>query len=168
MLTANFIAVPTIMMRATAAAKAGEFNMVLRAAADFEFCWRAALRGVTFAYTSRTLMERYKDKESVTADPMVFSTRFLEVLDACEATARDAERDDLVNDLNRARHRVWRNLIRAHAVLGQRRQACAALLRSLRYSFSLTAFAYLVAALAGPRAIAAGKRLRRSAPAQAG
>jgi len=165
LLTANFIGTCSmVMIRRQVFLRVGNFDPTLSGPEDFEFWWRASLCDTVFAFSTRTLVERHKDRESITAGEITFIGRYLRALEICEFTARDAGRTNLRSELNQARHSVWRYLIRAHATLGQRRQACAAFRQSLRYAFSLKACAYFAAALAGPGIIAAGNRFRRVAP----
>lgn len=161
LLRANFFATPTVMVRAAALAKVGNFDTALSGPEDFEFWWRAAINGVKFAYTTRCLIERHKDQESITAKSLAFAPRYLQALDICEQTARDAGRNDLLPHLNQARHRVWRGLVHDHALLGHRKQALNAFGASQRYGSSSASWLYLGAALVGPRAITLAKRARR-------
>lgn len=161
-LYASFFATPTVMLRATAFQKAGNFNTTLSGPEDFEFWWRAAVKEVQFAYTTRCLIERHKDQESITAKSITFAPRYLQALDICEQTARDAGRNDLLPHLKHARHRIWRGLVHEYALLGKRRQAIDAFWQSQRYGISPEAWAYLCAALAGPQTIALAKRVRRA------
>lgn len=161
-LCASFFATSTVMLRASVLKHVGNFNTTLSGPEDFEFWWRAAVKGSCFAYTTRCLIERHKDQESITAKTVTFAPRYLQALDMCEQTARDAGRDDLLPHLNQARHRAWRGLVHDHALLGNRKQAIDAFWRSQHYGTSATSWVYLCAALAGPQAITFAKRARQA------
>lgn len=152
-LDANFFATPTVMFRRDILNKVGNFNRTLNGSEDFEFWWRSALIGVVMAYTKHTLIERYKDKDSLTAQTIPFTTRRLITLDICQQTAMKNNRPDLIKHLDHSRLRNWTGLIYAHALHGERPQAINAFQHSLHYGVSSEAWIYLLAALAGPRII---------------
>ena len=159
-LESNFFATPTVMLRADAFQKVGNFNPLLRAATDFEYWWRAALKGVRFAYSTCTLMERHKDENSVTSKSIEFAYRYLEALTSCEKAARDAGRTDLALPLKIVRSRVWQNLIREYAVAGRRKEALTAFLACLPYGMSMHSAVNLAAAMAGPQLIRIVQQVR--------
>ncbi|MGQ9595748.1 MAG: hypothetical protein ACUVXH_14645, partial [Anaerolineae bacterium] len=136
------------------------FRTDLSGPEDFEFWFRAAVRGARFAYTTRPLIVRYKDAQSITARTVTFIPLTLQALDCCEATAREAGRLDLIAHLNHARHRAWRTLVHAYADLGDRKAALHAFRQCLRYSISGRAWLYLAGALLGPTAIARFRQAR--------
>jgi hypothetical protein len=160
MLYGNFIALPSVAIRAGALHEIGGFNLCLKGAEDLELWWRAAVRGKTFAYTTRVLIERHKDSGSITAAPIAFLPKLLEVLDVCETTAKTVGRLDLIRHLNAERHRAWRRLILERAPLGGR-AVWSAFRHSLHYGASVRAMAYLIAALGGPEMISALRRFKK-------
>lgn len=159
-LKSNFVSPPTVMFRAEIIGIVGNFNQALSGPEDFEFWWRAAVHGKRFAYTERPLIERHKDAQSISAQFIRFAPQYLRALDICEETALNLGEHALLPSLRSAKHRTWRGLIRAYAMSGERRKAITCFLQSFRYGISRQALVYAVAALAGPRAIAVGKRLR--------
>jgi hypothetical protein len=112
------------------------------------------------AYTTRLLIDRNKDNESITASAIRFAPRYLKALDVCEQTAREVGRLNLIRDLDTARGRVWSNLVHTNAVTGSRAGATKAFLKTMRYGFSPHSAGYYLAALAGPGAIGLGKKVR--------
>lgn len=160
LLLANFLATPTVMLRRRVFTAVGNFRSDLSGPEDFEFWWRAAVKGACFAYTTRPLIVRYKDAQSITASPITFVPHYLRALDCCEATAREAGRLDLLPHINRARHRAWRGLVHEYADLGDREAALRAFRQCLRYGFSPRALWYLAGALMGPEAIARFRKAR--------
>ena len=159
-LTQNFFATPTVMLRASVFQKIGNFDVSLSGPEDFEFWFRAAVMGGRFAYTDRFLIDRHKDKNSLTAKTFLFTPHYLRALDICENNAMCVGKSELVAPLNVARSRAWQSLIHANALEGKRWNAWVAYRNSLRFGFSIQALLYLLAALAGPRAIALAKGLR--------
>jgi glycosyltransferase involved in cell wall biosynthesis len=161
-LIGNFIGTASIVvLKAMVFKKVGNFLNSLSGPEDFEFWWRAAVKGVKFAYITKPLIERHKDRESITSQNLKFAPRYLQALDVCEQTARDAQKDDLIPHLNKARQRVWEGLVRDYALLGNRVEAFKAFRCSLRYGVSPRVWLYLATALAGPKAIHMSKSLIR-------
>jgi glycosyltransferase involved in cell wall biosynthesis len=154
----SFFATPTVMLRAAVFGKVGNFNTTLSGPEDFEFWLRSALNGICFAYTTRLLIDRHKDAESLSSATLVFLPRYLHALDISECTARETGRMEIIPHLDRARRRTWLTLIHAHALQGHRVGAWRAFGNSLRYGFTWKACLYFAAALAGPNAIALAKQ----------
>jgi GT2 family glycosyltransferase len=166
MLAANVIGTCSmVVLRRVLFEKIGNFDSRLSGPEDFELWWRAALKGATFAYTTRSLIERHKDEKSITAQAIRFGPQYLQALDQCEAAARSAQRDDLLPHIDRVRYRIWRGLIRDYALAGRRREACGAFRQSLRYRLSLRACAYFVLALLGANAAGTARDLKTVARA---
>ena len=162
LLIANLIGTASIItLRRAVFEKAGNFNLTLSGPEDFEMMWRAALSGAIFAYNRTLLVERHKDTGSITARLRLFIPRYLTALDICEESARRAGRFDLLEALNQARKRSWRNLLHACALEGRRLEAWQSFRNSIRYGVSVEAFMYMIAALAGPTAIFMVKRLAK-------
>lgn len=160
LLISNFIATSTVVFRADIVTSIGSFNDSLSGPEDFEFWWRAAVKGIRFGYARRALIERHKDEASITAQTLKFVPRFLNALDACESTARREGRIDLIEPINLARHRAWRSLIRAYALKGRKLDAWQAFRNSMRYGTSPEALLFFGAALAGPKMITMVKGTR--------
>jgi glycosyltransferase involved in cell wall biosynthesis len=161
LLTANFYATPTVMFRRGILEKTGSFNQALSGPEDFEFWWRAAVKGVVTGYTLRPLIERYKDQESISTQTITFAPRYLSALDICQRTALECNRMDLIQPLDHARQRVWCGLIHDYALMGKRRPALDAFRHSLEHGSSGQAWLYLLAALAGPHTIQMVQRLSK-------
>jgi hypothetical protein len=147
------------MLRSKVFKKVGNFNNTLSGPEDFEFWCRSALKGVGIAYTTRLLIERHKDEESLTSKSILFLPQYLKALDICESTAVEVGRSDLFLNFNRARGQTWRSMIHAYTLKGDRGQAWNAFLQSLRYGIKSEAFVLITAAMAGPRAIGIIKKL---------
>ncbi len=160
LLCVNFVATPTVVLRRRVFDSTGSFRTDLSGPEDFEFWFRVATKEARFAYTTRPLIERHKDAQSITASVAAFVPRMLQALDYCEQTAREAGRLDLIPHINCARHRAWRSLIHAYADLGDRKAALHAFRQSLRYGMSLQALYYLTGALLGPKAIGSYRKMR--------
>lgn len=160
LLVANLIGTASIITaRRDVFRRAGNFNTALSGPEDFEMMWRAALSGVVFAYNTAVLVERHKDQGSITSQSRKFVPRYLTALDLCEASARRADKGDLVPALHRARGRAWRALLHDDALEGRRKAALGSFINSLRYELTFEACLYFLAALAGPQWIARAKRL---------
>ena len=140
----------------------GNFEPRLSGPEDFELLLRAALAGVCFAYQTRVLVERHKDKTSITAQANSFVPQLLKAYEFCEFNIRRHGRLYLLPALRQARGRAWQNLVHANALEGRRWHALVAYRNSLRFGFSRQALFYLLAALAGPRAIQLVKQYRKS------
>jgi glycosyltransferase involved in cell wall biosynthesis len=162
-LEANFILPSTLMMRTEDAIRFGNFDQTLSGPEDFEFWWRLAAHGTRFAYIEQPLVERHKDEQSITAQTIRFAPRYLRALDMCEQTSRQFGQNKTLPALRRAKHRLWKGLVQAYALRGERGKALQCYVHSLRYGVSGQAFIYMAAALAGPTAIDLGKRIRESA-----
>ena len=160
LLRASLFAPSTIMLRRRVFDIVGNFRTDLSGPEDFEFLFRAAVRGARFAYTTRPLIARYKDAQSITARTVAFIPRKLQALDRCETTVREAGRRDLIPRINAARHRAWRTLVHAYADLGDRKAVLRAFRQCLRYGNSARAWLYLAGALLGPSAIARFRQAR--------
>jgi hypothetical protein len=150
------------MLRRRVFAAVGNFRTDLSGAEDFEFWFRAAVKGARFAYTTRPLIERHKDAQSVTASVVTFIPRKLQALDCCEVTAREAGRLDLLPHINRARHRAWQGLVKEYARAGRRREALSAFRQALRYGLSLQLLLYGTLALGGAQSFALARSVRRA------
>lgn len=162
LLWANFCAAPTIMARGSVFKAVGNFCTDLSSAEDFEFYWRAAVKGAHFAYTTRPLIVRYKDAQSITARTVSFVPRKLKALDCCEATAREVGRLDLIPHINRARHRAWRGLVKEYARAGLRAEALGAFRQAIRYGITPQLLLYGSLALGGARTFALARAARRA------
>jgi glycosyltransferase involved in cell wall biosynthesis len=160
-LRANFIAAPTMVLRAAVFEKVGSFDTRLNTPADHEFGWRAAALGATYAYIDRVLIERYRYKTSVTARVLDASMQMLEALEICRQTCYSARRSDLLNHVRAAEQRVWRILIRKYGENGQRVQVWQIYRKSLCYGFSWRTFVLFVLGLGGPQAMSFAIKLRQ-------
>lgn len=153
MLEINFFATPTIMFRSYIIKKTGNFCKNLRGAEDFEFWWRAALNNITFAYTQKPLMRRFKNNESITAGVISFISGYLTALDYCTDVAKSNNRLDLLPYLQKKRHNAWRTLLYAYAKLGDNQNSFLAFKKALKYGISIKLFAYLLISLIGKKPI---------------
>lgn len=162
LLKANFIAKPTVIFRKQIVEKIGSFAPILRVAGDFELWWRSAITGVVMAYTRNPLIERYKDKNSITSQRISFSQQILKVLDICQQYALEYRRVDLLPYLDQSRQKVWNSMIYYYALNGEKQHAINAFSKSLRYGNSIDAWLFLAASLAGPKIINGLKQRKKS------
>jgi len=167
MLISNFIAAPTMVLKADIFTKVGGFDITLSTSVDREFGWRAAVLGARYAYLSRPLIKRYRYPSSVTAHTCEATMRMLQALETCRRTCEAARRPDLLGHVRASEDRAWRKLIRACGEKGQRRQACQAYVKSLRRGFSLRTLAFLIMALGGRPLITLALKLRTRLPCTA-
>jgi glycosyltransferase involved in cell wall biosynthesis len=157
----NFVGTTSVVtVRRTVFEQAGNFRTDLSGPEDFEFLWRAAVKGgARFAYTTHVLVERNKDEDSITTRKRAFAPQRMRALDACEQTARAAGRQDLLSHLRRARARTCCDLIEACALEGHRAEALRTFRLSCRYGLSIDALRYAAQALAGPRLMSFARRV---------
>lgn len=162
LLLGNFVGPTSVVAaRRTLFDRVGNFRDDLSGPEDFEFWWRATILGARIAYTNEALVERHKDRDSITAAKRAFAPQRLRALDACDETARKAGRLDLLPGLRHARARTYCDLVEACALEGRRLDAWRAFWSSRRYGWPADSFRYLGAALAGPRVTAAVSRALR-------
>ncbi len=148
----------SVMFRRTVLDLAGQYNETLKGGGDFEYWWRAALKGVKFAHTSRILVERHIHGGNLTADKVVALMRHLQALEICEQTAGELGRNDLGPLLRDARYRSWHGIMLEQARRGERREAYAAYKESLKYvrllyGLSVVTGSYLFSVVLGPRSV---------------
>jgi glycosyltransferase involved in cell wall biosynthesis len=148
-LRANFIATPTMLLRKEVFDKIGSFNTTLTPT-DHEFCWRAAVLGIQFAYISHPLIERYRYASSSTASIFEIAPQLLDALRICRQTCEAERRYDLRSHIQEAEQREWRKLIWEYGRNRMRLDATKMFLRSLGNGFSLRTFVFFVTALGGP------------------
>jgi glycosyltransferase involved in cell wall biosynthesis len=158
-LKSNFIAAPTIVLRADVFKKVGGFETALSTPVDYEFGWRAAVLGARYAYINRPLIERYRYQSSVTARKIDTALQKLDALQACYRACKTARRPDLLDHIRIAERRTWRKLIRAYGNSGQRMAAIRAFGSSLQSGVSVRNLIFLIMALLGPRAISFATRV---------
>jgi len=161
LLVANFIGTCSMVaLRRDIVERVGNFEPRLSGPEDLEFWWRASLKGATFAYTTRCLIERHKDEGSITAKAAAYAPRYLAALDYLENSAIVARRPELLRPINYARHRVWCRLVRHHTLRGERGLAFRAFRQSLRYKCSPRALGYVFAGLLGLKAAEGARNLK--------
>ena len=161
-LKSNFVQPATILLRVGVIKKVGGFVSSQGGAIhpDLEFCWRAAVFEVRYAYINRVLIERHKYKTSVTANAVDSCIQKLEILKQIHRTCKTAHRHDLLPHIRATERRVWRNLIRAYSDRGERTKIWWAFRQSLRYGFSPRTFAFFVIGMCGSQAMAFAMKLR--------
>jgi len=161
LLLANFIATSSVVARATALGGTGGFDPALLGPEDLDLWLRAALLGVRFAMLKRVLVERFKDSTSLSFRAAEQAPYVSLVLEKLRRSAAAAGQRDLIPLARRMEHCVWRSAILEHAKAGARASAIKCFLRCARSGITLRAFAYLGAALLGPRAIGLARRVNR-------
>lgn len=158
-LEANFIAAPTMMLRAEVFKKVGGFDTALSTPVDLEFGWRAAVLGARYAYLNRPLIKRYRYPSSVTARTIDTARQKLDGLQACRRTCEAIQRPDLISPIRAAEQRTWRKLIRTYGNSGRRIAAVRAFGQSLQSGFSVRNLVFSIMALLGPPAISLTTRV---------
>ena len=133
LLVSTLIAQPTVMLRRSTMESIGNYNEELRGGGDFEYWWRAALRGAKFAHTTRIFLERHRPEQSLTADKLAVNVRHLQALQICGQTARDLGRIDLFPLLQNARFVSWCRIIFEHIHRAEFKDAILAYQDSLKY-----------------------------------
>ena len=161
LLVANFIGTCSMVaLRRNLVERVGNFNPKL-SVEDIELWWLASLKGATFAYTTRSLIERHKDEGSISAKFAAYAPRYLEALGCFEKSAIDANRPELLRHINLSKHQVWCGLIRHHALRGERGLVLRAFRQSLRYRCSSRALGYVFAGLLGLTGAEVARDLKR-------
>lgn len=153
LLISNFIAFDTIFIRASSARIVGPFNEKLRNGMDFEFYWRAFIKGMKFAYTDEVLLRRIKSKQSLSRPSIAAFNSSLMALDECYKISQAANMRELKPKFGKSYHRIWQGYIREYAIEGKRISATKAYINSLRYGLSWRAAYLLLGAMAGPKFI---------------
>jgi glycosyltransferase involved in cell wall biosynthesis len=145
----NFIGTcSVVVMRRTVFERAGNFREDISGPEDLEMWWRAALLGARFAYTTEILVERHKDLRSMSAQKRLFAGRILKALNACEQTALQVGRLDLLRHVDDARKRTWCDLAEACVHEGKLGEAWTAVRSALPEGGHLQAFRHLSVAFA--------------------
>jgi len=143
LLVSTFIPHPTVMFRRSILESAGRYNENLRGGGDFEYWWRAALKGTKFAYTTRIFLDRHIDAQSLTADRLAFNARHLQALDICEQTAHDLGRINLFPQLRKAKFISWSRIVFEHVYRSEFGAAIAAYKHSLEYGSPIDLLLYV-------------------------
>jgi len=159
-LRSNFIAAPTMVLRADVFEKVGGFDTTATIAVDLEFGWRAAVLGARYAYINRPLIERYRYQSSVTARTVDTALQRLDVLQACRRTCEAVQRPELLSQIHTAEKQTWHKLIWVYGKSGQRIAAICAFGKSLQCGFSARNLFVFAIALLGPQVISLVKRAR--------
>jgi glycosyltransferase involved in cell wall biosynthesis len=169
LLEGNFVGTASVVaLRRKVFEKAGNFRADLSGPEDLEFWWRAAVLGARFAYTTRVMVERHKDRDGITSRKRAFAPQRMRALEACDETALRVGRPDLLEAVRRARLSTTCDLIEACAQEGLRLEALRAFRSSLRFGVSPDALKYLAVALAGPRLVSLARRLRTRSTSSTG
>ena len=143
----------TVVFRANILQRSGGINPDLSGPEDQEFCWRAAIMGCCFAYTTEMTQTRYINETSVTARKTNSIYQTLRALDICYQTGVLRHRWDVLKPIKNAKLRNWRNLIWLYGRENLRKEACKAYLESLRTGFSVHNLAFWIIAMAGSKAV---------------
>ena len=153
LLVKMFIQLGTVLLRSEILKNTGGFNRALSGPEDFEFCWRAAVCGVRYAYTDHKLVERHVGETSITANREKSWRNVIDALRVCRETIRQAQRSELLPVLRDAEQNAFRHLILAYGSSGRRNAAWKAYQDSLHSSYSTRTLVGLLVALGGPRAV---------------
>jgi glycosyltransferase involved in cell wall biosynthesis len=148
----------SVMLRCTTMEMLGGYNENLRGGGDLECWWRAALRGMKFAHTSRILVERHIHGENMISDKVVSLRHHLQALQLCEQDARDLGMNDLLPLFQEVKYFSWHGIMLEQARRGKRREAFASFKESIKYvkltyGFSVVWLSYLFSVVMGPRSV---------------
>jgi glycosyltransferase involved in cell wall biosynthesis len=154
LLRESLIHFQTVMWRAAILDKTGGIDPALDSAEDFEFFWRAALFGASYAFLDRPLAERHKYESGITSNKVFSWMEMLQALDRCWQLAGKTGRRDLFKPIRKFKKRAFRNLLWEHGSRGERVQVLRIYRSSLGTGFSLRTSATACAALLGPGALA--------------
>jgi glycosyltransferase involved in cell wall biosynthesis len=133
LLVSTIIPHPTVMLRRPVLEMIGIYDESLRGSGDFEYWWRAALRGVKFAYTTQVFLIKHTDVQSLTSDKLNRHMRHLQALKICEQSARDLERTDLLVQIRYGRFASWCRILFEHVVHAEYKAAFAAFLQCQKH-----------------------------------
>jgi glycosyltransferase involved in cell wall biosynthesis len=153
-LKSNFIAAPTMVLRADVFDRVGSFDPTLMSV-DFEFGWRAAVLGARYAYLNRPYIERYRYPSSATAHRIKATLEKLDALRACHRTCAVLQCRDLDNQIRAAEQKTRRKLLWLYGGDGQRAEAVSAFRESLQSGLTVRNLVVCLAALLGPKAVSA-------------
>jgi hypothetical protein len=158
LLVSNFIAAPTMVLRRTIFDLVGGFNESL-AAADLEFCWRAAVLGARFAYVLTPLIDRHIYSDNMTVQKDKTWLQRLRAVSVMYAACKDWGRLDLIEDLRRTEIRTYRNLLRIYGEQGKPFDVMRTYIKSLGCGFSGRTLSLCFVSLLGPKAISMAQEL---------
>jgi glycosyltransferase involved in cell wall biosynthesis len=161
-LVADFIAVPTMVIRSTLFNQTGGFNINLIGAADLEFGFRAAILGAKFAYLDYPLINRHIYPDSETMNKIQSHENVMKSLLLCRDLCGSTQRDDLVVHVDRALQRNYFTLMYNFGESGNRRQVWNSYRKVFSYGFSVLDFAYFLIFWGGPSVLSFARRLRGS------
>ncbi len=148
----------SVMLRRNTLEMLGGYNESLRGGGDLECWWRAALRGMKFAHTSRILVERHIHGQNLISDKVVSLTHHLQALQVCEQDARDLGMKDLLPLFQDVKYESWHGLMLEQARRGQRWEAFAAFKESIKYvkltyGYSVVLLSFLFSIVFGPKSV---------------
>lgn len=160
-LSSNFIATPTVVLRREVFDKVGGFNHHLSTPVDLEFGWRAAVLGARFAYIDRPLIERHVYTDSATSQGYLSWLQRLSALELCRWTCKKYNRPDLLSHIHASEVRSYRNMMRIHGENNQWRLASKTYIDSLKTGFSARTTFLLFIAMLGPHSISIASRIQQ-------
>jgi glycosyltransferase involved in cell wall biosynthesis len=158
-LVADFIAVPTMVIRSNIFKKIGGFNEKLPAAADLEFGFRAAALGARFAFLDYPLIHRHVYSDSRTANSIRSAGMVIQAYGVARDLCLTIHRDDLAVHVDHALQGNYFNLMYAYGKAGNRRLVWNSYRKVVSYGFSMRDFAYFLAFWSGPGFISFARRL---------
>lgn len=153
LLIANFVPTPSVLLRSNLIKKIGCFNELLIAAEDMEFWLRADINNINFAYTTQVFIERHKDQTSLSATSFFQLQNVLKALDVFYNNCLKSNRIDLLKYIKIAKGKVYQNMIKLHALQGNKRGALQSFAHCWSYGGSWRSIYYLAGAFLGPRII---------------
>jgi hypothetical protein len=148
----------SVMIRRTTLEMLGGYNENLRGGGDLECWWRAALRGMKFAHSSRILVHRHIHGDNLISDKVVSLTHHLQALQVCEQDSRDLGRNDLLPLFQDVKYGSWHGIMLEQARRGKHREAFASFKESMKYvnlayGFSVVLLSFLFSVVMGPRSV---------------
>jgi glycosyltransferase involved in cell wall biosynthesis len=159
-LVADFIAVPTMIIRSTIFNTIGGFNVKLLSAADLEFGFRAAVLGAKFAYHDYPLIYRHIYSDSRTANTIMSNLRVIKSLAICRQLCDSIRQNDLTDAVEKALQRTYTYLMYAYGKAGDRDGVWKSYRNALAYGFAISNLVLFLGLMAGPEFISFTRRLR--------
>jgi glycosyltransferase involved in cell wall biosynthesis len=148
----NFIAAPTMLIRASILEKIGGFDPSLMAV-DHEFGFRASALGAHFAYINCPLIYRHVYSSSNSQRPIKSYLEVLDALDVCLPVCVVSQRTDLIEHIDNASYRTYIHLMYSYGQAGQRAGAWDSYRKALTYKFHAKDLALLLVCLGGARVV---------------
>lgn len=150
LITGNFIATDTVILRRHVLDDVGPFSEELKSSEDLEYWWRAAIKNKIFAFTTKNLMIRNWLQDGLCRPSISSFENQIRCFEVFIKTLPDVNREDLIPMVKKACRYPFNMLIRQYALNGMRLKAVQTFLQSAKYGISGRAVYLLAGALVGP------------------